>query len=142
MNRPRVVHRNAKDEDPFALFAGTITFFLNLGFVNVQVHIDGKKEQFFYSRYFRDRQGGVLDRDHKLLLRDVILENPNVLSIERCEGGVNVHRANGCAQVTDHFHVNFRNYSSDSINPFFSIFSCQSHCIDFSYAFRSNTFEY
>jgi hypothetical protein len=58
---------------------------------------------------FKNRKGVTMDDDHKLLLRQVIRNNANFLSIEQCEGGNNLQGANGgCGAVTDHLHVNFR----------------------------------
>jgi hypothetical protein len=68
----------------------------------------------------RDRH--VMDPDHKLHLRQVVTDNNyhNFLSIERCEGRINLEIANGCKHpdptnpniqipyATDHLHVNFK----------------------------------
>ena len=68
---------------------------------------------------FKDRRGLVMDEEHKLLLRQVVRDSTNFLSLERCEGERNLQTANGCTHrdprtgnlvpfITDHLHVNFR----------------------------------
>ena len=69
---------------------------------------------------FKDRRGLVVDGEHKLLLRQVVRDGPNFLSLERCEGERNLQTAewlypveipgtgNLVPFITDHLHVNFR----------------------------------
>ena len=68
---------------------------------------------------FKDRRGLVVDGEHKLLLRQVVRDSTNFLSLERCEGERNLQTVmvvpsrdprtgNLVPFITDHLHVNFR----------------------------------
>lgn len=64
---------------------------------------------------FRDRNDNQMDLGHKLLLRQVIRANSNYQSIERCEGGINIHiPSHDCERhhfpaIATHIHASFTN---------------------------------